>query len=142
MPLAPGRKDPQRKVEAARDALAPQGLDARIGNVELHGQAARAREELAIDLARLREQAAGVVVARRAPGGKQPGGAVDRLRVLADFLGDVRREQRFERRERKAQRQRLAQPAQRAAVELPEQPRVQARENARAVQRACGFTAR
>ena len=108
----------------------------------MHRQAARAREELAIDLARLREQAAGVLVARRAAGREQPGGAVDRLRVLADFLGDVRLEQRLERREREAQRQRLAQPAQRTAVELPEQPRVQARENARAVQRACGFTAR
>ena len=140
--IAPPGEDAKRKIEAAPDALAPQRLDSRIRNVELHGQAARAREELAIDLARPREQSARVVVARRAPGGQKPGGAIDRLRVLADLLGDVRLKQRLKCREREAQRQRLAQPAQRAAVELPEQPRVQARENARTVQRGSGFTAR
>ena len=141
-PLPPGREHAQGQVEAARDAAAAQRLDARVGNIELQRQSARAGEESAIDLARLLEQAARVAVVRRAARGEQARGAVDGLRVLADLLGDIGFEQRLEGGERKAQRQRLAQPAQRAAVELPEQARVQAREDPRAVQRASGFTAR
>jgi hypothetical protein len=141
-PPTPGREDAQGQVEAARDAAAAHRLDTRVGNIEPHGQAARTREELAIDRARAREQAARVVVIRRAARSEQARGAFDGLRVLANLLRDIRLEQRLERGEREAQRQRFAQPAQRAAVELPEQARVQTREDPRAVQRAIGFTAR
>jgi hypothetical protein len=140
--IAPAGEHAQREIETARDAPAPQRLDARIRDVELHRQAARRAEEFAIDGARARKQLGGILVARRAPRLEQRRRAPDHQRVLADFLGEVRLEQRLERREREAQRQRLAQPEQRAAVELPEQPRVEARENPRPVQRSSGFTAR
>jgi len=142
LPAVPGSQDPVGEVEPPLDAPAPQRLDARVRNVEAQGQTGGAAEELAVDVARVRKQVVGFLRTGRAAGCQAQRRRVYELRILADFLSDIRFEQGLERCEREAQRQRLAQAAQRAAVELAQQPRVQARENARAVQRACGFTAR
>jgi len=137
---APRIEQAIRKIESKLDPSQPQRLDLVVRNVDPYREAPNPHEKITIGLARRSEELPRSLVRWRDTRAHRNGRATDYAGVLANLFFDVLGEERLERRQRKAQRQRGTRALGGAPAEFAQQPAVQRGECPLAVQ-ARGFTA-